>query len=137
MQKRINRTDDTKVENLLSGAIGKLKTLVDTDVVIGEKIEAGDATIIPLTKVSVGIVAGGGEYGSATSSVVEDFPFAGGTGAGYSATPVGLLVIFNNGKDVKLVNVNPNDPLSKIIDSLPGLVDKINDKIMDNQKAIK
>ena len=55
----------------------------------------------------------------------------------YQTYSIPTLVVIENGKEVKLVNVNPNDPLSKIIDSLPGLVEKINDKIMDNEKSKK
>lgn len=129
MQKRIKINDNTKAETFLSATIGKLKTMIDTDVVIGEKIETEDVTIIPLTKLTVGFVSGGGEYSSATGGQAEDFPFSGGAGAGYTASPVGLVVIKQGGQDVSVISINKADPISKLIETLPGLVDKINDKI--------
>ena len=135
MQKRIkNENQETKVENLLSATMTKLKSMIDTDVVVGEKVHADGATIIPLTKLTVGFVAGGGEYGSEIGERLEDFPFAGGTGAGYTASPVGLVVITNGGKSIEFVSVNKNDPISKLIESLPAVVEKINEKL-EKQKS--
>lgn len=134
MQKRIRReNEDSKVENLLSATIGKLKTMVDTDVVVGEKIETEEITIIPLTKLSVGFVLGGGEYDNDGVSTIEDFPFAGGAGAGYTASPVGLVVVGKNADDVRLISVNKADPISKLIETLPGLVEKVNEKLKEQK----
>lgn len=51
------------IETVLEQTLSKLKTIIDIDSVIGTPIstEAGE-TIIPLSKVTVGFVAGGGEY---------------------------------------------------------------------------
>ena len=61
--------------------------------VIGEAIPtATGATIIPVSKVSFGFLAGGGEYDSSKLPEPE-LPFAGGSGAGVSVQPVGFLVV--------------------------------------------
>lgn len=115
---------DTKVEDLLSSATSKLKGMVDANVVVGDSIETGEVKIIPISKVSVGFVAGGGEY---DSSKEEDFPFAGGSGAGYSVQPVGYLTICGN--EVTYTKIVSNGPLEKAFEVLPTIVDKINEKI--------
>jgi len=115
---------DTKVEDLLSSATTKLKGMVDANVVVGDSIEAGDVKIIPLSKVSVGFVAGGGEYDSTKE---EDFPFAGGSGAGYSVQPVGYLTIC--GGEVSYTKIIASGPIEKAFEVLPTIVDKINEKI--------
>ena len=117
--------NDTKVEDLLTSATSKLKGMVDANVVVGDAIESENVKIIPLSKVSVGFVAGGGEYDKQKQD--EDFPFAGGSGAGYSVQPVGYLVICD--KEVSFTKIIPEGPLEKAFDVLPLIVDKINDKI--------
>ena len=52
-----------KIENLMKNAITKIKDIIDVNTVIGNPLTAVDGTmIIPITKVTVGFVAGGGEY---------------------------------------------------------------------------
>ena len=52
------------INNLIDSAMDKIKTIVDSSTVIGEKVETGDGTvIIPISKVSVCYVFGGVEYG--------------------------------------------------------------------------
>ena len=52
-----------KIEEVMRSAMNNLRSLVDIDVVVGKPIVAEeDITIIPLTKVTMGFVSGGGEY---------------------------------------------------------------------------
>ena len=60
-----------------------IKDMVDVNTVIGEPIEAGNgSTIIPISKVSFGFVAGGGDY-HLSSAAADQTPFAGGSGAAF------------------------------------------------------
>ncbi len=52
-----------------------------------------------------------------------EYPFAGGSGAGVSVSPVGFLV--SDGKSVKLVNIDDKNPLEKILDTVPEILDEI------------
>jgi len=53
---------NNQINEIMSNAIEKIKTLVDTGTVVGVPFETKEGTlIIPLTKVSVGFVAGGGD----------------------------------------------------------------------------
>ena len=112
-----------KVPELIGMITENLKVMIDTKMVVGEKIESGGVTIIPISKVSVGFVAGGGEYDQKTAEE-KNTPFAGGSGAGYSVTPVGFVVI--KGSDVKLIKVSPNELASKIVEVVPEVVEAIN-----------
>ena len=76
-----------------------LKNMVDSNVVIGKPMFMPDGTnIIPISKVLVGVVCGGGEINSSKKKSSE-YPFAGGSGAGYTIVPIGVLAghgdIFN------------------------------------------
>ncbi len=118
-----------KVENIVSEAMKKLKTIVDVDTVIGSPITTQDgATIIPISKVSAGFVAGGGEYpeGVDYKKVKEDYPFAGGSGVGFCVTPIGFLV--GTKGNLKMVAIENAGAFDKILDLAKMVTDKITDK---------
>ena len=118
-------TGEVKVQAIAETLAEKLKNMIDTKMVVGETIIAGDTTIVPVSKVAVGFLSGGGEYEK--ESGTNDFPFIGGSGAGYSVSPVGFLVIKKG--DVKLIKVSPSELASKIIDVVPEVVDAINKQL--------
>ena len=52
-----------RIEDVMTSAMQNLRTLVDVDIVVGKQIEtSSNLIIIPLTKVTMGFVSGGGEY---------------------------------------------------------------------------
>ena len=118
-------TGEVKVQAIAETLAEKLKNMIDTKMVVGETIIAGDTTIVPVSKVAVGFLSGGGEYENENGT--NDLPFIGGSGAGYSVSPVGFLVIKKS--DVKLIKVNPSELASKIIDVVPEVVDAINKQL--------
>ena len=80
------------IENVMTTTMTHLKNLSDVDTVIGKPIILADNSIlIPVSKVSVGFLVGGGEYSEQPPKKSEQFPFATGSGAGLSVTPLGFL----------------------------------------------
>ena len=54
-------TENENIKKLIDGAMDKIKTIVDSSTVVGEKVVTEDGTtIIPISKVTVGYVVGGG-----------------------------------------------------------------------------
>lgn len=47
------------LSDMMMSSMGKIRDMIDVNTVIGEPIAAGDVTIIPVTKVSIGYGAGG------------------------------------------------------------------------------
>lgn len=111
--------DNSKIENLMQEAITKLKDCIDVNTVIGEPINCLDGTsIIPITKVTVGFVAGGGEYSQniPPKNAQKSYPFAGGSTAGFNVTPIGFLVSKDNStKFVSIDNKNCFEDIMKIV----------------------
>ncbi len=106
------------IERIMDSAFGKVHTLTDADLIVGDPIIMPDGTsIIPISKVSIGIVSGGGEYSNKQQS---EYPFAGASGAGMSIAPVCFLV--NDGKSVKMLNVGSKSPFDKVMDTVPEIV---------------
>ena len=71
-----------KVDGILEKTASELVKLVDVNTVIGKPVfSASGAQIIPFTKVTMGYLSGGGEYGEVKAvKENESFPFAGGAG---------------------------------------------------------
>jgi sporulation protein YtfJ len=115
---------DTKIDNLIGTAMKSLNNLIDVNTVIGKPINTADGTvIIPVSKVTMGFVTGGGEYGEIkVLKKDKNYPFGGGSGAVLSMKPYGFLI--DNGKGFKLVSAN-NEPLEKIIDSAQELLSRM------------
>jgi sporulation protein YtfJ len=105
-----------------------IKDMVDVNTVVGDPVQTGDGTtIIPISRVSFGFVAGGGEYGQDTkgqpkapTAAQNDAPFAGGTGAGVSVQPMGFLVAGNG--QVRLLSTNYLTPVDRVMELLPQMV---------------
>lgn len=106
------------IERIMDSAFGKMRTLTDADIIVGDPILMPDGTsVVPISKISIGIVSGGGEY---SDKQQNEFPFAGASGAGMSVAPVCFLI--SDGKTVRMLNVGNKGPLDKIIDTVPDLV---------------
>jgi sporulation protein YtfJ len=128
------------IESIMTTTMESIRDMVDVNTVVGEPITASDGTtVIPISRVSFGFVAGGGEYdipgkkpaggqgangqGAAAQGASEPMPFAGGAGAGVSVTPVGFLAV--NGEQVRLLPAQPYAPLDRIIELAPQLVQDV------------
>ena len=95
---KINLLGERKIESLVDISLDKIRNLIDVNCVIGSAISMPDGSqIIPISKVSVGFVSGGGEYNDLNSKRNSaDFPMAGGTGGGFTVSPIGFFVVDNN-----------------------------------------
>ena len=52
------------VENIMRTTMEQLKEMVDVNTVIGKPIlTAGETMILPVSRLSMGFISGGGEYG--------------------------------------------------------------------------
>ncbi len=109
-----NNNFNSTVAALFQGLDG----VVSSKTVVGDAIHVGDNTIIlPLIDVSFGMGAG-----AFTGEKQEK----GAGGLGGKMTPSAVLVI-QNGK-TKLVNIKNQDTMTKILDLIPDLVDRFENR---------
>lgn len=88
---------ENQIESLIENTINNMKTVIDTDNVIGKPIISDGNVIIPISKVSFGFVTGGGEYSETVPKVkLGELPHAGAGGGGVTITPIGFLVCKGN-----------------------------------------
>lgn len=101
------------VESLMKGMDGFLSTKT----VVGDATTIGDTIIVPLVDVSFGVGAG----------CINGDKNRGGAGAlNGKMTPSAILVISNGHS--KLVNIKNQDSVTKILDLIPDLVDRFQEK---------
>ena len=107
------------IESLMGTSMESIREMVDVNTVVGDPVQTQDgSTIIPISKVSFGFVAGGGEYLCGTMRPqTEEMPFAGGAGAGVSVHPMGFLVCSQSG--VRLLSANCASPMERIVEMIP------------------
>ncbi|HQD41401.1 MAG TPA: spore germination protein GerW family protein [Bacillota bacterium] len=116
---------------------GSLKTIfqemeefLTTKAVVGEPIEVGAITLIPVINVTFGMGTGGGSEESAKDSK----PQKGGAGAGLGAkiSPTAVIVIKEG--DISVIPLNGNTGLERLIDMVPDIVKKIKKRAEKGQK---
>ena len=114
------------IENIMTTTMENIRDMVDVNTVIGEAIVTQDgSTVIPISRVCFGFVAGGGEYRcpsqpKAPEGEARRMPFAGGTGAGVTLQPMGFLV--TNQNSVRLLPAQAYAPADRIIELVPQLM---------------
>jgi len=104
-----------------------MDAFLTTKTVIGDPITVGDMTIVPLVDVNFGV--GAGAMGTSKGS-----NNAGG-GMGGKLSPSAVIVI--QGDNVRMVPVAEESSLSKVLDMVPGVVDKVQTAIGKKSKAKK
>ena len=126
------------IDNMMQTTMESIRGMVDVNTVVGAPVmDQTGTTIIPISKVSFGFVAGGGEYavedGKQKPVPTDIFPFAGGTGAGVSVQPVGFLVVTD--KQVKMLPAQTTGAMERMVELLPQLIEELNAK--DEKKKNK
>lgn len=115
-----------------SSVMNSLDSLVDVNTIIGDPITTPEGVvIIPVSKVSFGYASGGTDLPTNRPEL-----FGGATGGGVTIQPLAFLVV--DGTDVKLLQMqtaeNTND---RIVNAVPGVIDKILDLIPKKEKEEK
>lgn len=118
--------EDKSINKLIDSAMEKIKTIVDSSTVIGDAVVTENGkTIIPISKVSVGYVVGGGEYADLSARrVARHFPMAGGSSGGISVAPVGFLI--ESDGEISFVNVENKTLYQTVLNLFNSLLNKMN-----------
>lgn len=135
------------IEGLMKTSMQNIKEMVDVNTILGDPVETPDGNvIIPISRVTFGFAAGGSQFESQKKGKEKDkdrsqeggageqLPFGGGSGAGITISPVAFLVV---GKDqTKLLPVESNVLVDRILESAPKLLDKVQEMMGSNKKEI-
>ena len=105
---------------LLHSLFKGMDSFLSAKTVVGEAVHVNDTIILPLVDVSFGVGAG---------AFAGDKKNNAGGGMGGKMSPSAVLVIQNGA--TKLVNIKNQDTVTKILDMVPDVVDRITGKFGD------
>ena len=108
---------DNNFNSTVAALFKGIDGVVSSKTVVGDAIQVGDITIIPLVDVSFALGAG---------AFSGDHKEKGAGGLGGKMTPSSVLVI-QDGK-TKLVNIKNQDAVTKILDMIPDVMDRFSKK---------
>lgn len=150
---------ENKVSDMIQESLKSIREIIDVNTVIGTPIITDSGTtIIPVSRIQIGLASGGVDYFSKNNSLTgtekkkpegepqprngatKNLPlFGGGGGTGISLTPVGFLVVFKDGR-VDMLNVaNPTasgsaiDSATNFISGAPDLIDRFKTVFAKNE----
>ena len=119
------------IEGLMDVTLEKIKSMVDSNTIIGNPINMADGTLVlPISKVTFGFASGGADFPSKTTKDL----FGGGSGAGVNIQPVAFLVV----KDgcVRTIQLSDgSNTVDRALTMIPELVEKVSALIKKDEPA--
>jgi uncharacterized spore protein YtfJ len=113
------------LESLIERVMGELHRIVRTETVVGEPVNAGGLTLIPVSKISFGFGAGGGKEDQAK----------GGAGGGATVEPIAFVVIDAEGK-ASIMTLNEKEAnWGQLVELMPDALAKIKRFVGRNKAA--
>ena len=111
------------LSKVVEQTLSSIKEIADGSGIVGEPIKvSNDITIIPLNKISVGYVIGGGNIDNSKNNEMD----LSGTTTGFNLSPLGFISIIN--ESVSFVSINQVYPYKKILDLLDKAIDNMTKK---------
>lgn len=130
--------NENKLEEIIRTSLENIRSMIDANTVIGNPISTSNGvTVIPISKVSVGYASGGVDFNGKDKPANLPQNFGGGGGTGVSISPVGFLVVKNDG-NIEMINIGQsaagaNDPVEQIT----ALIERCPDIVRRIKKAFK
>ncbi len=123
------------VESIIQTTMTQLKSIVDVNTIVGNPVyaEAG-ALVMPVSKVTFGFFAGGGEYSmqsptqKSVSQTEGEYPFLGTAIAGVSITPKAFLCVKSG--QASVLPAEYDNTLDRLVDIIPQVVSEIRQAII-------
>ena len=125
------------IGDLMTTTMQKLREIADVNTIVGKPILAGEITIIPISKLTVGFASGGSDFTSKNQKPEDDNSFGGGSGAGMNLSPVAFLIV--KGDSVRLMPVAPplGTAVDRVVEMVPDVIDKVTGFIEKQQDKDK
>ncbi len=120
----------TNIAETIKSALSEVQNMADSQTIIGEPIVVGDTTLIPVSKVSIGVGIGGGTYGKTSENN------AGAGGTGLTVSPIAFLVIDKSG-NVNMLNVGADTIMGHKISGTVSEIDKALDDVPEILTKVK
>jgi len=110
---------------LLEALAVQVRELAKSETVIGEPLVLGDATIVPVTRVTVGFGAGSGSGEMNEAEKAEKAGGTGGGGGGGVRIAPAAFIVMQHGEVRVLAAPGKRGALAEMFEQVPDLVEKI------------
>ncbi len=117
------------IENIMHSSMQHIKSLADVNTVIGDPlVTENDTMILPVSKVSLGLIVGGGEYLAVSNCKKEkamqelgsEYPFIGASTVGMCLTPLAFLAVQDG--SVRVLPAKQENACERLIDFIPQMI---------------
>lgn len=121
------KKEKSQIDNIIENTFEHIKDIVDANTVVGKIIELGkNMYLIPVSKISVGLISGGGSMPKGKEQNVSA-----GSGTGFNIVPIGFVAVSN--LEFKFMSVNSTQDMSK---NILDLMFKLYENYFSNKKDI-
>ena len=125
--------NENRIPEIIRSSMENIRSMFDANKIVGDPISTPQGTtIIPISKISMGIAASGFDYNPKKEAQPRPQNFGGGGGTGITVNPIGFLVIDKDG-DVEFINVSnkgkpdPVDQIADLVERVPDIIGKVKD----------
>ncbi|MCF7876169.1 sporulation protein [Candidatus Bipolaricaulota bacterium] len=119
-----------KVDEMIEQLADDLKSYASTSSIFGEPMEIQGATVIPVSKMSVGYGGGGGEGEEGSSG---DKGGGGGAGGGVKIEPAALIIAKDGEVSVASIKAKESK-FDSLIEMIPEAVEKFSGKQCEKEE---
>lgn len=114
----------SELGDIIKSSLEGIKELNDVNSIIGDTITTpSGVSIIPVSKITVGFIGGGADYGQ--KKLTSSQNFGGGSGTGISITPLAFLTIDKSGS-VNLISITKDstgtDRVISLLEQTPDIL---------------
>ncbi len=106
------------VSSIFDSILSRIESMARAQTVLGEPVQVGEKTVIPVVKISVGFGAGGSEAAENDKKSAG----GGGGGGGFSIQPVGFIVI--EGEKTAFLPVKQK-AVGSLVELIPNIMEKL------------
>ena len=124
---------ENRIPEIIRSSMENIRSMFDANKIVGDPINTPQGTtIIPISKISMGVAASGFDYNPKKDAQPRPQNFGGGGGTGITVNPVGFLVIDSYGA-VDFINVSqkgkpdPVDQIADLVERTPEIIAKVKD----------
>ncbi len=123
-------------QDILKSLVSDLKELAKTETIVGSPINVGEYVIVPISRVSLGVGAGGGAGAADVKEARRGSSGeAGGGGGGIRVNPVALVAA--RGSELTVHRLHPGGSLGRTVERMPDVIEAALEKAFDLWQARK
>ena len=107
------------INEMMSTTMEKIRSMMDANTIIGDPIQTGEVTLIPVSRLSFGFASGGSDFVTKNQKPGAENTFGGGSGASAKMEPVAFLIIKDGVTRMVPVAVPAVTAMDRIIEKAP------------------